>query len=240
MSVSCESCLAFFTILLSINSQKLFEVAGTARIAAKHCVFWLTRPGQFHALIYINNCPTRCDIKQSISTVEGGSCTKNGWPVPEAVVTISCTPDDGCVWHPKHVEWTCGITNRLLCVASRWTVINIILANHLILFCYHRSITNETPGVTPKEDVKQGQVKASRWSQTTPPPPPIPIQQPRNAGSVWFFTTCVKWMGTPWCRKQTRGLPICPAAVPTPIFIRRIRFWPHIPYSSWQSVKLFS
>jgi len=48
------------------------------------------------------------------------------WPVPEAVVTVLCTPDDGCGWHPKHVQWTCRIINRLLCVASRWTVINIL------------------------------------------------------------------------------------------------------------------
>jgi len=46
------------------------------------------------------------------------------WPVLEAVVTVLCT-HDGCVWHPKHVEWTCRIINRLLCVASRWTIINI-------------------------------------------------------------------------------------------------------------------
>jgi len=47
------------------------------------------------------------------------------WPVPEAVVTVLCTPNDGCGWHPKHIQWTCRIINRLLCVASRWTVINI-------------------------------------------------------------------------------------------------------------------
>jgi hypothetical protein len=46
-------------------------------------------------------------------------------PVPEAVVTVLCTLNDGCGWHPKHVEWTCRIINRLLCVASRWTIINI-------------------------------------------------------------------------------------------------------------------
>jgi len=50
------------------------------------------------------------------------------WPVPEAVVTILCTPYDGCGWHPKHVEWTCRIINRLLCVASRWTIINTFVA----------------------------------------------------------------------------------------------------------------
>ena len=48
------------------------------------------------------------------------------WPVPEAVVTVLCTPDGGCGWHPNHVEWTCRIINRLLCVASRWTIINIV------------------------------------------------------------------------------------------------------------------
>ena len=116
------------------------------------------------SLIYINNCPTRCNTKQSIyysasslymfqvsttpitmrvqncnysfrywsyflcsylpptwpSMLEGGSCT-----VQEAVVTVLCPPDDGCGWHLKHVKWTCRIINRLLCVASRWAVINI-------------------------------------------------------------------------------------------------------------------
>ena len=60
----------------------------------------------------------------SLATLEGGSCTKI-WPVPEAVVTVLCTPDDRCSWNPKHVEWTCRKINRLLCVASRWTIINI-------------------------------------------------------------------------------------------------------------------
>jgi len=40
----------------------------------------------------------------SLDTLEGGSCT-----VPEAIVTVLCTPDDGCGWHPKYVEWTCRI-----------------------------------------------------------------------------------------------------------------------------------
>ena len=33
--------------------------------------------------------------------------------------------DDGCGWHPKHVEWTCRIISTLLCVASRWKIIDI-------------------------------------------------------------------------------------------------------------------
>ena len=97
----------------------------------------------------------------SLATLEGGICTKSmtstggcsysfvySWPrwrevaaqkiwsVPEAVVTVLCTPDDGCGWHPKHVEWTCRIINRLLCVASRWTIISIDLK--LMFFCPHK------------------------------------------------------------------------------------------------------
>ena len=35
----------------------------------------------------------------SLATLEGGRCM-----VPEAVVTVLCTPDNGCGWHPKHVQ----------------------------------------------------------------------------------------------------------------------------------------
>jgi len=41
-----------------------------------------------------------------------------------AVTTVSCTPDDGCERHPKHVESSCGkIKYSLLIVASRWIYI---------------------------------------------------------------------------------------------------------------------
>ena len=30
------------------------------------------------------------------------------WPVPEAAVTVLCTPDDGCDGYPKHVESFCS------------------------------------------------------------------------------------------------------------------------------------
>ena len=54
------------------------------------------------------------------------SAAQKIWTVPEAVVTVLCTPDDGCGWHPKHVEWTCRIINRLFCVASHWTIITTV------------------------------------------------------------------------------------------------------------------
>ena len=101
------------------------------------------------SLIYINNCPMRCNTKQfiyySASSLDmfrvsttpimstqncnyslqycaawphwREAAAKKIWPVPEAVVTVLCTPDDGCGRHPKHVEWTCRIINRQLCVA---------------------------------------------------------------------------------------------------------------------------
>ena len=119
--------------------------------------------------VRVNNCPTRCNTKQSIyysasslymfrvSTTPIVKSTQNCnyslryyaptslqcgksrphwrkvagqkiWPVTEAVVTVLCTNDDGCGWHPKHVEWNCRIINRMLCVASRWTIINIAIS----------------------------------------------------------------------------------------------------------------
>jgi len=56
------------------------------------------------------------------------------WPVPEAVVTVLCTPDYGCGWHPIRVAWACRIINRLLCVGSRWTIININLNFVCVLY----------------------------------------------------------------------------------------------------------
>ena len=42
------------------------------------------------------------NVAKSLATLEGQS---------EAVVTVLCTPDDGCGWHPIYVEWTCRIIN---------------------------------------------------------------------------------------------------------------------------------
>ena len=73
--------------------------------------------------------------------LDGGSCT-----VSEAVVTVLCTPDNGCGWHPKHVEWTCRIINSLLCVASRWTIINILLhCVYFLTFLYKLVLLYMTP-----------------------------------------------------------------------------------------------
>ena len=49
---------------------------------------------------------------------------QNVWPVPEAAVTVLCSPDGGFGWHPKHVEWTFRIIKGLFCFASCWTIIN--------------------------------------------------------------------------------------------------------------------
>jgi len=145
------------------NFQSIFwkQILCVLRLFENSCLWFRA------SLIYINNCPTRCNTKQPIyysasslhmfrvsktpiirSTLNSNYslryCTvislqrgqawprwrevaaQKMWPVPEFVVTLLCTPDDGCGWHPKHVEWTCRIINRLLCVASRRTIINIL------------------------------------------------------------------------------------------------------------------
>ena len=45
------------------------------------------------------------------------------WPIPEAAVTILCTPDDGCNGHPKHVESDFAVNKYLHTVASSWILL---------------------------------------------------------------------------------------------------------------------
>ena len=53
--------------------------------------------------------------------------------------SYSCAPDDGCGWHPKHVELTRIIINRLFCVSSHWTIINIMTG--LFSSCHSKYLT---------------------------------------------------------------------------------------------------
>ena len=61
----------------------------------------------------------------NLATLEGGSCTKNMISTVGYSYSFAYRTPDRCGWHPKHIEWTCRIINRLLCVSSRWTIINI-------------------------------------------------------------------------------------------------------------------
>jgi len=109
------------SIYYSLSSLYMFRVSTTTFISS-------TQNCNYSLRYWLYFC-TATSLKRgqaSLATLEGGSCTKI-WPVPEAVVTVLCTPDDWFGWHPKHVEWTWRIINRLLCVASRWTIVNIDL-----------------------------------------------------------------------------------------------------------------
>jgi len=54
--------------------------------------------------------------------------------IPDAVDTVVCAPDDGCKYHPKHVEQFPDI-NNVCNVVSCWIYeyIGILLGAHLIL-----------------------------------------------------------------------------------------------------------
>jgi len=100
------------SIYYSASSLYMFRVSTTPIISStQNCNY---------SLRYQLYVCAAASIQRGQASLEGGSCT-----VAEAVVTVLCTPGDGCSGHPKHVEWTCRIINRLLCVASRWTIINI-------------------------------------------------------------------------------------------------------------------
>ena len=97
------------------------------------------------------------------------------WLVPEIVVTVLCTPDDGCGWHPKHVEWTCRIINRLLCVASRWTIINIVLifiylVTYLVSLSLAQKIRCQIKGsLANTESEKMWKKKPVAWTESNIP-----------------------------------------------------------------------
>jgi len=61
---------------------------------------------------HINNCPKGCYTKKSLFIILQVHSTcfgcqphpSSGGPVPEALVTVLYTPDEGCGRYPKHVE----------------------------------------------------------------------------------------------------------------------------------------
>jgi len=137
-------------IALSVPMHNYTFLHWTTGATVDTVSFWILCLWFRASLIYVNNCPTRCNTNQSIyysasslymfrvsttpivKTVTTASGTvqlppsiaaQKIWPVLEVVVTVLCNPDDGCCWHPKHVQWTCRIINRLLCVVSRWTLL---------------------------------------------------------------------------------------------------------------------
>jgi len=97
------------------------------------------------------------------AALKTGSCT-----VPEAVVTVLCTPDDECSWHPKHVEWTFIIIKRLLCVASRWTIIYIYNCptRYIYIYIYIRTfMKNKVLLFLIYTKNKPSSSYAERWGQ---------------------------------------------------------------------------
>ena len=75
-------------------------------------------------------------VHKTVTTASGTGhifCAATSLQRGQASLVTLCTPADEFGWHPKHVEWTCRIINRLLCVAPRWTIMNIDYFTYLFL-----------------------------------------------------------------------------------------------------------
>ena len=110
----------------------------------------------------------------SLATLQEGSCT-----VTEAVVTVLCTPDDGCGWHPKHVERTCRIINRLLCVVSLWTILSINKVYYLHTYLLYNS-TEQSLSWEPNRFSASQEIPRISWNlkvhhRIHKCPPTVPI-----------------------------------------------------------------
>jgi hypothetical protein len=100
---------------------------------------------------------------------------------------------------------------------SFWTVLLSarILACHLILFCFHKSIIDENLGVIPKEDVNLVRLRY-RSGQTTPSPPTAKPATTKYCVQLIFH--CMrKTNGSTMVLEPNSWGPTCPAAAPTPI-----------------------
>ena len=82
------------------------------------------------------------------------------WLVPVAVITVLCTPDNGCGRQPKHVEWySSKIKYRLHIVASRWTFINIHLHVFMCVYLEGNSRFTGSINIRVKKKNCAGQVR---------------------------------------------------------------------------------
>jgi hypothetical protein len=134
------------------------------------------------------------------------------------------------------IDFTAGIAatchvlalslRSLVCSEQFHTPIN---SSYQILFCFQGSLINGLPEVTPKEEVKRGQVRRSQGLGDGPSPRPRPIQRSQNAASVRFLTACVIWAVGHHRAAGTCRLPTFSAPVPPPTSVWR-RFQPHVPY----------
>ena len=86
--------------------------------------------------MYINNFPTSCNTKQSIYYSTNSLYVFRVLNTPIIRSTQNCNYSlrycaaislhrGQASLATKHVEWTCRVINRLLCVASHWTNIDI-------------------------------------------------------------------------------------------------------------------
>ena len=86
---------------------------------------------QSHSLTFarywvsVNNCPTRCNTKQSIYCSESSIYLIRVSNTPIIRSTRNCNYSLRYWSYFLCSLWTCRIINRLPCVASRWTIINI-------------------------------------------------------------------------------------------------------------------
>ena len=55
-------------------------------------------PPETYRAIYIN----KVNCSSNFSTIAERS--RDGWPVPDAVITVICAPDDGWSYNPKYFE----------------------------------------------------------------------------------------------------------------------------------------
>ena len=127
MNLNCSKptrCNGSQTILFFAGSLYMFRVLSTPIIrSTKNCHYSL-RYRSYYCSSYLPPTWQSWPRWRKVTA-------KIIWPVPEAVFTVLCTPDDGCGQHPKHVKWSCSKIKF-----SANSCISLVYYN--ISYCYSR------------------------------------------------------------------------------------------------------
>ena len=104
----------FYTTRFNPLNAKLNPICHLLTLLRAHLVLHVSRIRIKHTAFYIIIYTLSVNLTLSITV----------WPMPDAVDTVVCTPDNGWWYHPKHVE---QIPYKRRNVASCWIYIRICL-----------------------------------------------------------------------------------------------------------------
>ena len=117
--------LQYCIVYTKLNLENIILVSDKILIKNKFILIIVQRDATQQSIYYSTSSlyMFRVSTTPIIRSTQNCNYSLRYWSYFCAATSLQC--GQGCSWHQKHVEWTCRILNRLICVASRWTIINV-------------------------------------------------------------------------------------------------------------------